>query len=223
MKTYINKNYDLPICKFRGKVYDVKYPCYISLKLDGEFTYLVKQGDKVYTINKSEYGRYREDFNALNEFKQLKDIPNGIYLAELYFGEGRTKKDFNNFLRNKTNDNLNLAIWGILELEGKRGLTTEDIFKVLEEIKIKTKDKDFKNFSVIPFWKVKNKIQLQNLIQEWILDNGFEGLVIRNLIAIWRNGQSNNFIKVKTKAREIGYKNINGNEIKFRFEKGIWI
>jgi len=222
MKTYINKNYDLPICKFRDNVYDIKYPCYISLKLDGEFTYLVKTNNKVYTINKSEYGRYREDFNALNEFKQL-ELPNGIYLAELYFGEGKTKEDFYNFLRNKTDNNLKLAIWGILELEGKRNISTEDTFKLLEEIKIRNKDKDFKNFFVIPFWKIENKIQLQNLIQKWILENEFEGLVIRNLTAIWREGQSNNFIKVKTKEREIAYKNKNGNQINFKFEKGYWI
>lgn len=222
MITYINKNYNLPVCKYRGKKEDIKYPCYVSLKLDGELTYIIKKGDKLFSVNKSKYGRYRSNYYALGEFKKLNP-PDGIYLAELYWSEGRTKEDFYGLLRNKTNNELKLAIWGILQQYDKIGFTAREVYNYLSWMERDIKDKRFKYLSVAPQWWINSEEKLQELIKKYIFDKGYEGLVVKNEDAIWREGQTIKFIKIKLKDREFSQKNKNGMYGELKYKYGMWI
>ena len=222
MKTFFLKNYSLPVCSYRGNIKDIQYPCYVSLKLDGELQYIIKKNDKIFSVNKSKYGRWRMNYKALLEFEEL-NLPNGIYLAELYWGDGRSKEEFYALLRNKTSDELKLAIWGILQYENYLTLSTTRTYEILEEIKNQCQNKNFKYLSVIPFWKVDDEEQLKNLIKEYILEKDYEGLVVRRLDAIYRDGQTIGFIKIKKKVREVASKNKNGEKINFKFNYGVWL
>lgn len=225
MKTYVNKKraekLRLSICKFRGKEYDIKYPCYVSLKLDGELNYIRKQGNLIYSMNKTKYGRFRFDYKALKELRKI-NMPDGFYLVEIYYGEGRIKEDFYDFLRNKKSDDLRVGIWGISKLGNDVNVDTTRTYEILGELKNKLNGSKFA--SITPYWQVNNRTELDLLIKEYIYNKGYEGLVIRNLRGIWSEGNTRRFIKVKLKSREIDTKNKNGSKIKFRFEKyGLWL
>ena len=77
------------------------------------------------------------------------------------------------------------------------------------------KTRNFKYFSILPQWWVKNEKQLQSLINQFILTQKYEGLVVKNTNAIYKEGQSIDWIKIKSKNRE---------KIKFKLNKyGIWL
>ncbi|HDD43914.1 MAG TPA: hypothetical protein ENG63_03515, partial [Candidatus Desulfofervidus auxilii] len=77
--------YNFPICKFRGKESNIKYPCLVSLKYDGEWEAIIKLQNEIFMINKPEYGRIRTD---IPHFKTIKKIPfDGIFLAEFVYNE----------------------------------------------------------------------------------------------------------------------------------------
>ena len=221
MITYFDKSKTLPICKYRGKYDNIKYPCYVSLKLDGELAYIVKKQGKLFAVNKTpKYGRYRKDFPALEEFKDLS-FPDGIYLAELYWNEGKTKEDFYGLLRNKTNNNLKLAIWGILQFYDETNLTAKEYFNYFGWYKEKIKQ--YKYLSIIPYEWIRNKEELNAWIEKYV-NTGWEGLVVWNENAIWREGTTNKIIKIKKKKREIETKNKNGKAENLKLNKyGVWL
>jgi len=222
MISYFNKNYNLPVCKYRGSKVDIKYPCFVSLKLDGELTYIVKKGEKVFSVNKSKYGRYRLDYPALEEFSLL-NLPDGIYLAELYWNEGRSKEDFYSLLRNKTSNELKLAVFGVLQQKEKTNYTAKETYNYLAELNERCEEYGFSYFSVVPQWKINDEEELNLLVIDYIYKKDYEGLVIKNREAIWREGQSINWIKIKKKEREINAKNKNGEKVNFKFKYGCWV
>jgi len=185
------------ICKFRGNKWDLRFPSYVSLKYDGEFNWLMKKDNNIYLVNK--WNRIRKDLNILDNIKRL-NLPNNIYFCELYYNEGKTKEDFYNLLRNKTSPNLNIAIWGAIGLSGK------DTFNLLNKYKNK------KGFA--PYWEINNRKELNILINKYIINNNYEGLIIRREDSYFNNGKSKYWIKVKRKDRELNYKNCS---------YGIWI
>ena len=216
METYFVKDYNLPVCKYRGKMENIKYPCYASIKFDGELTYIINLDNECFTVNKDKYGRIRKNYPVTEEFKKL-NLPKGIYLGELFWNEGRTKEDFYGFLSHKTDDNLNLAIWGTLQLKDKIDISTEDTYNFLEKIP------NQEHVIVAPYIKLYNESELK-LFAESIIDSGYEGVVIRNMDAVYRNGQSVKWTKIKKKAREIEEKTKNGAKINFKLEKyGVWL
>lgn len=220
MKTYFKKNYNLPVCKYRGNKQDIKYPCYASLKIDGELQYIIQKNNKIFSVNKSKYGRYRFNYPALKEFEEL-NLPDGIYLAELYWNEGKTKEDFYGLLRNKNSDNLKLAIWGILQQYERIDYTAEETYNYFTWYKDKCKN--FKYFSIAPMWFIPNEEKLNILIIK-ILSEGWEGVVIRNKYSIYRDGNHVDWIKIKKKSREIETKNKNSKVENLKLNKyGIWI
>ena len=220
MITYFDKSYHLPVCKYRGRFENIKFPCYVSLKLDGELQYIVKKGDTIFSVNKDKYGRVRKSYPALDEFAKL-ELQDGVYLAELYWGDGRTKQEFYQFLSNKASDELRLAIWGILQMEKNVMVDTDTTYRILADMKDKCKG--FKYLSIVPFWYVRSKGMLIDLTNR-ILDEGWEGLVVRNKDAVYIDGQSVKWVKIKKKEREIGEKTKNGAKINFKLKNyGVWM
>ena len=189
MNSWICKNYKLPICKFRGFKVNIKYPCLVSVKYDGELEYIIKKNGKVYMVNKPEYGRYREGGKALEEFAKL-NLPDGVYLAELIAGEGRRKEDFYELLKNRTSDDLKLKIFGKIDLDTRKTIS------LLKRIK-------GTYVSPVKFWVVRSEKQLKKLINKWILKEGYEGLVARNMNAKWIQGKSHGWVKIKRVGREL--------------------
>lgn len=193
METFFWKDYVLPETKYRGKLEHVRYPALVSLKLDGELQYLIVRNGKAITVNKPKYGRVRKEYPITREAACL---PDGIYLGELYWNEGRTVEDFYGLLAHKADDNLKLAIWGVLEYGQEREIRTERTVEILEEIRLLLPAGG--HISVIPYWWVKSEEELRSLAGE-ILGQGWEGLVVRNPGAVYSGGTSSGWIKVKSR------------------------
>ncbi|MEW6769953.1 MAG: hypothetical protein AB1330_00985 [Bacillota bacterium] len=195
METFFWKNYFLPETKYRGKPEHIRYPALASLKLDGELQYLIVKNGRAITVNKSKYGRVRRDYPVTREAVCL---PDGIYLGELYWNEGRTLQDFYGLLARKADDNLKLAIWGVLEYGYEKNIDTVRTVEILEKIRPLLPVGGY--VSVVPYWWVKNKEELYLLARE-ILACGWEGLVVRNPGAVYIGGTSSDWVKVKARTR----------------------
>jgi len=200
MKTFIRKDYKFWVCKYRGRKASIVYPCLVSLKRHGELQYIVNFNGKPYCVNKDKFGRHRLDFPALKEFEKF-NLPKGIYLGELYYGEGKTDEDFYTFLSRKTSDELRLDVFGVYQLGKRTGIMTEETVRVLLKIK------NGKHCRKAKFWLVRNEKELKKLIDKWIIKEGYEGLVVRNMKAWWLPRASYNWVKIKKKSREQNYKN----------------
>jgi hypothetical protein len=220
MKTELVKNYSLPVCSYRGKSSDIEFPCFWSVKRDGELEYIIKKGSKVFTVNKSKYGRYRKNFPALDEFISLS-LPDGIYLAELCYEQGRTKEDFYRFLSNKVSDNLHLFLWGILQLQNRVEVTASETYNFFDFLKPKVEEMGF--FHLIEYGKIESESMLRMLIKDTLMQ-GFEGIVLRTPGSVYREGQRRDWIKVKDRQREINQKNKNGKTENLKLETyGVWV
>jgi len=70
MRTWQDKNsplYEgLPFMEIEGEGFT--FPCRAEIKLDGEFSYVIKKEGKLYLANKKEHGRMRSEMPVLNEF-----------------------------------------------------------------------------------------------------------------------------------------------------------
>lgn len=191
MDTFFHKGYYLPETKYRGKLEHVRYPAFASLKLDGELQYLIVRGGKAITVNKPKYGRVRRDYPVTRAAARL---PDGIYLGELYWNEGRTIEDFHGLLAHKGDDNLKLALWGVLEYGGRCNISTEETVEILEAIRPLLPPGG--PISIVPYWWVKNRTELLDLAGE-VLSEGWEGLVVRNPGATYSGGTTSQWIKIK--------------------------
>ena len=198
MRTWIEKSYWLPVQKFRGKKEHVLYPCLASLKIDGELGFLVVRDGQAVLVNKPKYGRWRTDFPITEIAKRI--LPDGIYLGELHYGEGRTKQDFYDLLRHKYSDELRFALFGVLCFEDQKPVATEETIEFLTEMKNKLPKSS--PLFVVPFWITKSKLELEQLAVN-VLSEGWEGLVVRNMRTVWREGSSCDWIKIKRKDREL--------------------
>lgn len=191
MQTFLAKGYVLPETKYRGKVENIRYPALASLKLDGEMAYLIVRVGRAIVVNKPKYGRIRKDCPITEAASRL---PEGIYLGELFWNEGRTVQDFYGLLAHKADDRLKVALWGVLEYGQERAISTERTVEILEEIRPLLAAGG--PISIIPYWWVHSPEELRDLAQR-ILSEGWEGLVVRNLQAVYTGGISSQWIKVK--------------------------
>ena len=186
----------MPVQKYRGKIHDIKFPCYAGLKMDGELEYLIVKNGKAVCSNKPRYGRIRQDFPVT---EQAKKLPSGIYIGELYWNEGRTIKDFHAFLSHKADDNLKLKIWSVLAFKNEEEIATDRNYQILEEIRNELGNSPI---SIVDYWKIQDEKQLMDL-KDKILAEGWEGLVLRNRGVIYQDGQSINWIKIKRQGRDV--------------------
>lgn len=205
VKTWFDKNYYLPVCKFRGKKENLTYPAYASLKIDGELQYIINREDKILSVNKPKYGRYRENYPALDEFSSL-NLPRGVYLAELFWNEGRVVEDRYALMSNKESNQVKLALFGILQYGDNKEVGTEKTYDILSSVETNHLD----HLRVAPFWKIDNEDELRNLASFWVEDKGYEGLVVRREDAFWKDWQTIKFVKVKSKSRLVEEKTRNG-------------
>jgi ATP-dependent DNA ligase len=189
MRTYQDKNsplYEgLPFCEIRGDY--IHYPCVAEIKADGEFQYLISQEGKVYLANKREHGRIRTEMPVTN----IRLPDNSVFVAELIYGAGM---DFYDFLRHKLSEDLNLTVFGCVRYEG------EDIWKThnyIEVRKILERQKFYnEKVKLAPKFLAQNKGQLLDFFDR-VTKQGFEGVVIKDLLSQYANGETGRWVKWK--------------------------
>lgn len=193
---------------------DIVYPCVASLKRDGELDFIIVTEGNAIIVNKPVYGRIRQDFPVT---EVAKGLPDGIYTCELYWDQGKTIADFHKFLSKKTSDNLNCAIWGCIQYKNETRISTKRNFEIMEEIRGIVKEPVIIN----PYWYIKNREELLAL-EKRILGEGWEGLVVRLMSAIYVDGLSRSWIKLKLASRDLEAKKMAEIPVKEFFTKFVY-
>jgi ATP-dependent DNA ligase len=189
METYQNRlsplYNNLPFMEIEGEV--IPYPCVAEVKFDGEFQYLVKNKDNTYLLNKPCYGRVRTGMTVTS----VNYPEDSIFTAELVYGAG---KNFYDFERHKTTDDLNLIIFGCLRYQGI------DIWKtnIYLDTRLLLESQKFYNDRVklVPRFIAHNRQELDNYYKT-VCDLGFEGIVIKDPASKIINGKTAKWVKWK--------------------------
>jgi ATP-dependent DNA ligase len=160
-----------PFPKIRGELANIRYPCYLEEKLDGEANVYYNN----HLISKSS-GKIRTGFPVTNHLNTMfqGDI---VILGELYWEEGKFGALYK-FLSNQKSDKLKFGIFDCItkELDGK---PYEERREWLLERFTPLLIHDVPYCHIIPTEYCENEAQLRNTIVRNKTD-GYEGLVAKN-------------------------------------------
>ncbi len=189
MKTYQDKTSPLynglPFMEIEGE--HIPFPCLAEVKMDGEFQYVIKKHGDIFLANKPEHGRIRTDMPVTK-----LDIPDdSVFLGELVYGAGT---NFYDFLSHKLDPDLNLAIFGCLKYDGEEIWKTQDYLaarKLLESLTFYNK-----KVSLVPKAICRNQQELDAFFNR-VVSMGFEGIVIKDPLSKYIDGQTGRWAKRK--------------------------
>ena len=187
------------IAKIRGTLDSLTVPIAVETKYDGELEYIHIEHDNVYLVNK--YGRVRRDMPVTDELTdQLKD-KNMILCGELFMNDG---KDFyTDFINDKFNRDMNLAIFDIVSLDNQdmRYTPYYKRRKILESIQIR------KHYFVTGCEIADSRDEVRAYADETI-HNGYEGIVAKSI----QGNLLNAYCQAKIK-RVLSYDLLTGNGV----------
>jgi ATP-dependent DNA ligase len=191
METYQDKNsplYEgLPFMKIRGET--ITYPCVAELKFDGEFQYVITKDNKVYLVNKREHGRIRVGMTCTN----VKLPDNSVFIGELFYGAG---KDFYEFARHKLTDDLNLALFGVLRLNGEDVWKTWKYYEGRKYLESLPQEAFSAHTTIVPKFVLQSEEDFNKAFSK-VTSNSFEGLVIKGLLSSYIDGETKEWVKRK--------------------------
>jgi len=180
-----------PKMKLIRKLSDVDFSkgeVILQAKADGEFTVLFYyRDDCTHTINRYGNMRTADDFPALGEFVTLmkKNMPNvrhGKILVELYARDPKTGiplrlPEYIHNMKSEGGTKVCIGAWGIIEpyVTIPFDYSVEDTLKSLR----KAIGSFHKRVHVLPWVKVQDLEELQEIWDAWVVHVGWEGLVIR--------------------------------------------
>ena len=177
--------------KLRGSPSQIEYPCWAEIKMDGEYTWLVKTDASCYTVNK--YGLCRLNYPITESAKRLKGASLGdfILIGELYYGDGKKGRLYD-LLSHKESDALNFMPFDIVQFKGVSvgKATLVDRLEMMHELGV---DPTIQNHGRV----IDDKEQL-NEYCEWVKEQGYEGIVVKGLEGVLIFGPCN-WIKLKYK------------------------
>jgi len=197
MKTWQDKNSplyaNLPFMEIAGN--HIFYPCVAEIKFNGEFQYLINDGTETYLANKKEYGRIRTGMKVTNI-----NIPEqSVFCGELIYQDGKVFQDFQ---RHKLTDDLRLVIFQVLRVKG------QDIWKVAnytDQRKLLEKQTFYNNdVFLVPNFAIANRKQFDDIFDRMVVKQGYEGLVAKDPLSSYINGETGKWYKEKFK----GYANL---------------
>jgi len=168
---------------------------YVSKKYDGEFAMLVWDGEKLISVNPG--GTVRVGLPSFDEAEKLlkkAKVKEGLFAGELYLMTDATRahpvQQVVRVLRSPKSVNelekLGLAVFDIIDIDGKTPETTKEVFDNLKKI--------FGKGTRVhpPDFKLADKPDtIMELYTDWVIGEGAEGIVVRHDRAGW--------FKVKTR------------------------
>ena len=161
--------------------------CHVSRKIDGEFTVLIVRSGQVFSINPGGTVRMGLPWQ-IEAQKQLSS--HGIYDAllagELYvFNDGNRERihDVVSVARQPKSaadlDRLRFAVFDVLAINGQR--VTTDFSRTFAQIKTWFGDGSLVH-PVQAVW-VEDTAGIEQCFQQWVVDCGAEGIVVRSQVA----------------------------------------
>lgn len=177
----------------------IQYPAFIQLKCDGTYREAYNDGEKVTFRTRS--GEIYEN-PVLSEI--MKELPKGYYLGEFTIGRA-DEPDMNrseaNGLINSDNppyDKIHFTIWDFLEEEDyslKRNMPYSTRFNCLE-INLNQLNNELVN--LVPCKIINSAKEALESVSEW-MTLGLEGGVLKDFDTAFKNGTSNQQLKIKLK------------------------
>ena len=174
------------------------YPAFIQLKCDG--TYREAYVNNGVVTFKTRSGEESEN-TVMAEI--MKDLPNGYYTGEFTIGKAddpAMNRSEGNGLINSDNPPYNeicFTVWDYLT-EGEYTLKSKSIYKTrfdkLNEIVRNTDER----LSIVPTKVVNNADEALKIVSEW-MNKGLEGGVLKSYFMKFKNGTSNDQLKIKLK------------------------
>jgi len=177
----------------------LEFPCYIQLKCDGTYRECYVNNGKVQFKTRSG----EEYSNPILE-KALKDLPNGYYLGEFTIGKAddpdanRSVGNGNINSDNPDFENIHFTVWDCLndsEYNGKVKSLYCDRFQNLVNI---FRDLNCDLVHVVPTYEVQNLDEALKITSDF-MNKGLEGGILKDKNMIFKNGTSNQQLKIKLK------------------------
>ncbi len=174
----------------------IKFPVYADTKLDGVRCIVDMTEKKIFSRNGKEFKNYPsimkelEQLNLNNEFKIDGEIVMG-HFQDLMRTVSRKEEGI---------ELAKDAVYNIFDIiiENK---TFQERLLILDKIKEEIKENDLKHLKVIKGKKIENEKELLEFYEEQ-LENGFEGIMIKNLDGQYEYKRSYNWMKMKPEDSE---------------------
>lgn len=162
---------------------------FASRKYDGEFALLVFDGENMISLHPS--GTVRSGLPCLNEGTELlkkAKIKSAVMAGEFHLkgaaAESRALEQVLGVLRapssKKALDDIALAVFDIVELDGKAVTAASDVYKSLDKF-----FKKGKYIHPVEYKEVSKNDAIMQLYVDWVIGQGAEGLVVRHDKAGW--------------------------------------
>ena len=183
-------------CSLPDKLDRIKYPAFIQLKCDGTYRTIVKDGDEIRI-----YARSGEESTLPMFKKKIKNLPDGAYIGELLI-KGYSSKDrlkANGLINSDTEpENIYMVAWDYLTLdEWKEGKSKTDYIKRFRKL-----EENIQNETVIQpvMGKIVENFEEAQEFYRYVVSQGEEGAVLKNLDNKFKNGTATDNIKMKEEA-----------------------
>lgn len=173
---------------------NIKFPAILNLKADGTYrSVLVENGEVTFNSRSGE-----EYFYPVLE-EQFKLLSDGVYVGELTI-DGITDRAEGNGLLNSDkvpHDRVIIELWDYITLQeysnakGKNKIVYEERFKTLLAF-----IKESKNIKIIPYIEVNTIQEALKQTSEW-MSEGFEGTILKDKSAAFKDGTSKQQLKLK--------------------------
>lgn len=176
----------------------INFPAYIQLKCDGTYREAyVSDGTVTFKTRSGE-----EDTNPVMS-KIMSSLPNGYYTGEFTVGKAdnpNMNRSEGNGLINSDNPPYNdiyFTVWDYLTDE-EYSLKVKSNYKTRFDKLNDIIDGNDKRLSVVPTFSVNNVEEALKYVTEW-MNNGLEGGVLKSFEMNFKNGTSNEQLKIKLK------------------------
>lgn len=181
-----------------------KFPAYIQLKCDGTYREAYVNNGKV--VFKTRSG---EEYNNPVMADLMKGLKNGYYTGEFTLGPSTEQTDRTkaNGLINSDNppyNNIHFTIWDYLSEDEYNGYVKTPYNKRFSNLLDSLNNSEFRDeneehlIHVVPTNVANNIQEALKIVSEW-MEQGLEGGVLKSFDMLFKNGTSNEQLKIKLK------------------------
>lgn len=177
----------------------IKYPCYVQPKLDGVRCLVEFKDNGEITFTSRGNKQYPQHEHLVSQLEQLKQVcPELKYLDGEIYIHGMQLQDIVSFVKKPQDgsEKLDFIIFDLPLLDKTFEERLEMLYKV-ENICGDVCDFLLPNIHTIDTWLINSESVMFNFLEDYT-ENGYEGLIARNVKGLYKFSQrSNDLIKVK--------------------------
>lgn len=173
---------------------NIKYPAIVQEKLDGTYRSVIVENNEVKI-----YSRSGEESNIPKFSKEMSQLGDGVYIGELLVKDEPNRFKANGLINSDDEpEGIYMVAWDYLTLdEWKEGKSNTKYFDRFNKL-------DHGTDNVLPIYIAKHEIvenyEDAQAFYKYVVAQGGEGSVLKNLDNEFKNGTANDIIKMKEEA-----------------------